>query len=340
LPAALVPDAQRSLLAPCPGGYCTPDPIISTANHQKFTPCTSIAGAEGRCLSACLPSVAAQPLLPQSGCTGGRKCVPCYDPTSSNPTAPTGACSLGCDAPTKPPVTLTCPWTGLNVIDPSVLPQCGPACGGAHCLPNAYVPQGSASQLATCGSGATAGRCAPDELIAAGGKVDPPNCSAFAGTPAQGRCLSTCLPAVSSQPTLETSTCTAAQKCVPCADPLTGTDTGACGTLGCDQAAPNPPYKFPTCCGGTGTCVPRSQVPDDKEGSLARRDCPLANPDVFLCAPTDQLPGHTPQSCHVGFSVIPPFSWDNVCVPDCIIGDSAPFVPRDGCPVNWSCPPP
>jgi hypothetical protein len=83
--------------------------------------------------------------------------------------------------------------------------------------------------------------------------------------------------------------------------------------------------------------VPRSQIPDDKEGSLARRDCPA---DVYLCAPTDQLPGHTPQACHVSASIIPPFSWDSVCVPDCIIGDTSTFIPRDGCPVNWSCPPP
>jgi hypothetical protein len=340
LPTDLVPASQRALLAPCPGGYCAPDPIIFTGNHTKPPTCTSIAGAEGRCLSNCLPSVSAQALLPQATCAAGQKCVPCYDPTSSSPTTPTGACSLGCDAPTKPPLTLTCPWTGPKVIDAAGLPGCGPTCAGAHCLPNAYVPSAQAAQLATCGSGATAGRCAPDDLIAAGGKIDPTNCVAFEGTLAPGRCLSVCLPAVASQPTLESSTCAAGQRCTPCNDPLSGADTGACGTLGCDEPRPATPFKFPLCCGGTSTCVPRSQIPDAQEPSLNRRDCPQLTPDVYLCAPTDQLPGHSPQPCSVSFSVIPPFSWDGVCVPDCIIGSNATIIPRDGCPVDWSCPPP
>ena len=338
LPADLVPQSERALLAACPGGYCTPDPIIASGgNNYKPNACVSIAGAEGRCLSTCLPSVAAQPLLPQATCAQGRKCVPCYDPTSATLTAPTGACSLGCDAPGRPPITLTCPWTGSPVINASVLPTCDPACSGAHCLPDAYVPPSQAASLAQCGSGASSGRCAPDDLIAAGGNVDPPNCIAFAGTPAEGRCLSQCLPAVSSQPNLEASTCAAGQRCAPCSDPITGATTGACGTIGCDQPAPVPPFTFPTCCNNTGTCVPRSQIPDAQEASLGQRDCPL---DVYLCAPTDQLPGRSPQRCHVPISVIPPFSWDSVCVPDCIIGANAPFIPRDGCPVNWSCPPP
>jgi hypothetical protein len=130
------------------------------------------------------------------------------------------------------------------------------------------------------------------------------------------------------------------RKCVPCNDPISGANTGACGTIGCDEPGPTNPFKFPPCCGGTGTCVPRSQIPDSQEGSLGRRDCVVTTPDVYLCVPTDQLPGHTPQPCHVSASVLPPFSWDNICVPDCIIGDSAQFIPRDGCPVNWSCPPP
>jgi hypothetical protein len=340
LPAELVPPDQRGLLASCPGGYCAPDPIIASDDHWKPASCTSVAGAEGRCLSICLPSIYAQTLMPRDICPARTKCAPCYDPTSSTPTAPTGACSIGCDVPTRPPVTLTCPWTGPPVIDANVLPACDTACAGAHCLPNAYVPQGQASQLATCGSAASAGRCTPDDLIASAGKVDPENCIAFAGTSVPGRCLSPCLPAVAAQPTLETSTCSMGRKCVPCNDPISGASTGACGTIGCDEAGPTNPFKFPTCCGGTGTCVPRSQIPDNKEGSLDRRDCPATTPDVYLCAPTDQLPGNTPQACHVSASILPPFSWDNVCVPDCIIGGSATFIPRDGCPANWSCPPP
>jgi hypothetical protein len=50
--------------------------------------------------------------------------------------------------------------------------------------------------------------------------------------------------------------------------------------------------------------------------------------------------GGTAQTCTVGFSIIPPFSWTSKCVPDCVIGGTATFIPRANCPVNWSCPPP
>src|SRR5713101_5124664 len=95
------------------------------------------------------------------------------------------------------------------------------------------------------------------------------------------------LPAVASQPTLESSSCATGQRCAPCNDPLSGADTGACGSIGCDEPRPVTPFKFPLCCGGTGTCVPKSQIPDAQEGSLDSRDCPQVTPDVYFCAPTD-----------------------------------------------------
>jgi hypothetical protein len=49
--------------------------------------------------------VAAQAaLLPTAGCAADQRCAPCYDPTANDPTAPTGACSFGCDMPTMPPI--------------------------------------------------------------------------------------------------------------------------------------------------------------------------------------------------------------------------------------------
>jgi hypothetical protein len=168
------------------------------------------------------------------------------------------------------------------------------------------------------------------------GRSNPPDCTAFAGTGVPGRCLSICIPLVAAKPTLETSTCSAGQKCVPCNDPITGAATGACGTIGCDEPAPAAPFKFPSCCGSAGTCVPRSQL-GASASSLAARDCP--NPSAYLCAPADRVVGRS-TPCHVSFSVIPPFSWNSACVPDCVIGDNATFIPRGGCPDNWSCPPP
>src|SRR5262249_11702016 len=158
--------------------------------------CTSVAGAEGRCLSTCLPSVSSEAdLLPGDVCNTGEKCVPCFNPTASDPTAPTGACSLACDKPVNPPVTLTCPWTAPNVIDPSIFPACWPACGGAHCVPGSLVPASEQTLLAPCNGGK--GFCAPDKIIAAGGEYVPKTCTSVAGV--EGRCISACLPSVESQ---------------------------------------------------------------------------------------------------------------------------------------------
>ena len=48
-----------------------------------------------------------------------------------------------------------------KIDDPSVLPACGPACDGAHCVPTAKVPSSAKAALATC----SGGYCVPDPLI-------------------------------------------------------------------------------------------------------------------------------------------------------------------------------
>src|SRR5262245_7000798 len=234
----------------------------------------------------------------------------------------------------------TCAGTGttscLNgrVVDscapfnPATFPGCG--CSGAHCVPGDIVPAALQPLLSSC----TDGLCAPDPVIRTGGELNPPNCIAFAGTTAAGRCLSACLPGIAAQPLLQQSTCAGGERCAPCADPFTGTNTGWCGVVGCDEPAPPSPFTFPGCCGDLGVCVPRSVIPDSEEESFGQRDCPTG-PASYLCVNRDQAP-----SCHVDLSPIPPNTWDSVCVPDCVIGDQAVFLPRGGCPANWSCPPP
>ncbi len=126
--------------------------------------------------------------MPQSTCAAGQLCAPCYDPVAADPTAPTGACSLACDKPAKPPTIINCPYTGPPIIDPSTFPACSPACAGAHCVPSALVPMADQSQLAAC----PGGFCAPDSITQSAGEGVPPTCTSVAG--AEGRCLSTCLP--------------------------------------------------------------------------------------------------------------------------------------------------
>jgi|GEM_PF-710542 len=284
LPSSLVPAADQSQLATCPGGYCAPDTLIQSAGEGLPKTCTSVAGAEGRCLSTCLPAIASEAaVLPQDVCAADERCAPCYDPLAADPTKPTGACSLACDKPAKPPTVLTCPYTGAPIIDPSVFPACSPACGGAHCVPSSLVPAADQSQLATC----PGGFCAPDSITQTGGLGVPPTCTSIAG--AEGRCLSTCLPEVSSQASLlPQSTCASDERCVPCYNPVASdptAPTGAC-SLGCDKPTKPPvvltcpwngppvidPSTLPACdnggCAGSH-CLPAAEVPPSVQSQLA-----------------------------------------------------------------------
>jgi len=218
------------------------------------------------------------------------------------------------------------------------------------------VPGSVAGKLYACGSGASAGRCTPDNLIRAGGNVDPPNCVPFGGTAAtsnDGRCLSKCLPDVFNVPTLEQSNCAAGSACAPCYNPATGVNLGTCGAIGCDQAPPGNAFRFPNCCSGQGTCVPQSQLTGSQIANLGRAGCPSP---VYMCAPRDQVEGLPLNYCHVSVSIFG--SYDSVCVPDCVIdggGDRCTYDPIFGitlfCPSwvipacgwlpgGWSCPPP
>src|SRR5262249_48348479 len=91
--------------------------------------CTSLAGAEGRCLSVCIPKVAAQvDILPQASCGATERCVPCTNPLDGQST---GACTLSCDpGPTQAPVTL-------------------PACceDQGQCIPTGAIPEDMQSHL-------------------------------------------------------------------------------------------------------------------------------------------------------------------------------------------------
>jgi hypothetical protein len=340
VPKDLVPEAERALLARCTGGYCVPDPITASDNNWVPPSCTSIAGAEGRCLTDCLPEVASQPLLPQSTCAAGSKCVPCYDPTSGEPTVATGACSLGCDEPSKPPVILSCPWTGPAVIDPGSFPQCSPACNGAHCLPADLVPQAEQALLAPC----TGGFCTPDGIIRTDNNWVPATCTSIAG--AEGRCLSTCLPEVASQPLLPQGTCGPDEKCVPCFDPTNNdADTQAC-RIACDKPAAQPvqltcpwhgpavidPAKLPDCapaCGGAH-CLPAQYVPEDQQKLLAACPGGFCAPDDIIKTDNNWVPATCTSIAGAEGRCL------STCLPEV---SSQPLLPQSTCATNERCVP-
>jgi hypothetical protein len=326
VPKELVPPAQQAQLAACPfdgkPGLCAPDVMTTSGNLYVPPSCRSVAGAEGRCLSTCIANVAAQAaLLPEAGCPRDTRCAPCFDPTAADPTAPTGACSLACDAPKEPPLVLTCPWTGPDVLDPQKLPACSPACGGAHCVPAARVPPAQRAQLAPC----PGGYCTPDPIVRAGGAYKPPTCSPFSGTPAEGRCQSQCLPPIAAQASqLHQRSCAGGELCAPCYDPFSGAATGACSATACDRPT-QPAYTFPACChGDEGTCVPTENIPPAQQSHLQQLDCPAQ----LACVPKEMLPGRSPETCTA--LLLP-----GVCLSDCLAG--VPPLPQGTCPVHHAC---
>jgi hypothetical protein len=320
VPNSLVPDASAGMLADCdPSNKCVPDPLIASGGNFILPTCTSIGGAEGRCLSQCVPAVQAKASqLPQSTCAAGDLCTPCFDPFSG---MNTGACNLSCDpGPQQPPITF---------------PTC---CDGqGTCVPSSTVPDSQKSQLGvgSCPVDSNKDLCAPTELAAAdGGGFVATTCRSLDN--AEGRCLSTCLPAIAAQAsTLPQSTCAAGHLCAPCYDPITGADTMAC-RVGADPGPKEPPLTFPKCCSGTGTCVPSSTVPAAQKGQLGTESCP-ADANQFLCAPNEftATGGFVPPTCRsLG-------GGEGRCLSVCLpaIASQASTLPQSTCMAGHVCAP-
>lgn len=224
VPTAAVPADQAALLADCDASTkCVPDALIETAGLFSPATCDSVGGAEGRCLSGCLPDVAAQgTMLPQDVCAASERCVPCYDPFDGTET---GACALSCDAgPTEPPKTFA---------------KCCAEKGGGTCLPVALVGEESAAQLddeeCTEDLEQEGTVCVPDVIYQAhaqGQLYQPAACETgffvqLFGASEEGACLPECIPEVDGAPFVGQEDCPEGFACVPCVD-QNGEPTGAC----------------------------------------------------------------------------------------------------------------
>lgn len=219
---------QAEQLANCDAdAKCVPDTFIATQGF--FTPetCSSLLGAEGRCLSICIPEVAEQDDrvgLPVDVCGEFEVCAPCYDPQTGEST---GACEQSCD---EGPIE-----------EPVLLPAC---CGGlGKCVPSSAVPDAQRENLGDYGCAeATQGDfiCAPnvfvEDLNYAPAPCDDIPFLAKLALPSwaeEGRCLPDCLPGIDdAQVELQQGACQNDFKCVPCYEPggLFGPPepTGAC----------------------------------------------------------------------------------------------------------------
>ncbi len=295
VPGSLLPEGSDVFLADCPdtpGSKCVPDHFVETGGSFLLETCTSVQGAEGRCLPDCIPDVAAQAsFLPQDICDAGWLCAPCYDPTTGEDT---GACRQGCDpGPNEPPITFD---------------RC---CGDrGACVPTALVPASQIDQLGvdTCTDPGTL--CAPDDLTVS--TYIPPSCVALGGTQ-EGRCLPDCLPSIAAQASLLDrgvgDVCVVGDLCAPCYDPTTGADTGACTLNGDTPTDPAPTVE--ACCGDRGVCLSPLVIPDAQESQLGADTCGDAGD---LCAPTALSdPAYTPPSC-----VALGGTQEGRCLPDCL----------------------
>jgi hypothetical protein len=208
----LIPEAERDRFIVCAGGgLCIPDLFLTTAGMFELASCHSLYDGEGRCISLALADINAQrDILPQDTCTANERCAPCYNPLDGTET---GLCSLACDAgPQEPPV---------------VAPSCCQDVG--TCIPSAQVPADQVEQLLQddCSSDQL---CIPDALIT--NSLVTCDAELLGGPIGEGRCLPDCMAQTGGiNGAVMTGDCSAAGsnfKCFPCADPLSGDDTGLC----------------------------------------------------------------------------------------------------------------
>ena len=207
------------------GNLCAPAKFADPTFHPQE--CTSVGGAEGRCLSKCVSLVSKNSdLLPAGGCAANELCAPCTDPRTGELT---GACSLNGDSPKKPPVIFDkecCGTTGL-------------------CVPKTAVPAKFASLVPIDNCAGDGG--GPDWVCAPKVKLNDINakfaqCVAMllgvevpVGDPAHfGGCIPKCIAdaQIAANPLvgagIAQSNCPAGWMCAPCVNPLDQTRTGAC----------------------------------------------------------------------------------------------------------------
>ena len=335
-----VGDKLGSLFGSCDGGgTCVADDYIATGGVFAPQECASIGGAPGACLSVCAPKVAEKKdLMPQDVCKETERCVPCISPLDNTDT---GACSLAytCedgygDAPADP-ADPTCPYEGEPLIDVSTLEPCPSGCGLGHCLANDKIPADKIDLFASCDDYQ---KCVPDAFIETAGLYVPPSCQSLGG--AEGRCLSTCLPSVAEKiDSLPQDSCMAEHRCVPCFDPVDGTETGACG-LSCDPGPQEPATTFAACCSGIGSCFPQEAVPSEQLDLLpSEGECEssadVCVPHAFLESPLNLQACETQLLGNLFGDEYKP----GVCLPGCMPAVDSAFLNQDGCPADFICAP-
>ncbi len=208
-----------------------------------------------------------------------------------------------------------------------LLPVCT-LCPNARCVPTGFVPEAQRDLLADCEGGGA--KCVPDLFVETNAMFTLTTCRSLSDS--EGRCLSVCIPQVSSQlDRLPQGSCADDERCVPCFDPTSGAETGACG-LGCDTGPTEPPTRFDRCCHELGSCVPSDLVPEAQRDLLGGDSCA----EGALCAP-DSLADATmrPPACRSIADA------EGRCLPDCLpdVAAQADRLPMSTCTEHHLCVP-
>jgi hypothetical protein len=244
IPSSLIPTSVDQRLlgnkgCTTAGSLCVPDELATRIGKFKFTTCRSIGGAEGRCVSTCIPQVnGLMDVLPRDTCGQNERCAPCFNP---NDGTNTGACNQGCD--TGP--------SAQTQANPYVFQKCQGTQG--VCAPLAAVPKVLQTQLIQ-------DLCPVNHLCAPIKKTQNlkynfpacqpqnPAVALLAGVGPNGQ-TGGCVPQfLADNNPLEGAfmgqdSCQVGEKCAPCNNPLRGgAMTGACPVPLCsDASGGNPP---------------------------------------------------------------------------------------------------
>ncbi len=242
------------------------------------------------------------------------------EPDASVAAADTSDAALtGCGHPAQAP------------FPPEALASCPGCAGGAHCVPRSFVEASAPSAAARLAPCDQSDLCVPDPIIATLGAFTPESCRSLHD--AEGRCLSECLPEVATgSSVLPRDRCGPYERCVPCFDPVSGQDTGACKLL-CDPGPSEPARLFASCCGGAGVCVPPASVAADQQALLGPDSC--ADPGQ-LCVPSMLAePSAQPAGCSSLAGA------EGRCLPTCLraLGAVARELPSAGCGAGEACVP-
>ena len=256
-----------------------------------------------------------------------------------------GSGPAGCDDPNTCEYDLETTCAGTPRAAPESFPACPQSicASGGHCVPSAAVPSDQLGMLASCGGSDV---CVPDTFIERGGLLTAPSCTSIAG--AEGRCLSTCLPAVADQAELLPSTgCGASEVCVPCFDVFDGSATGAC-EISCDPGPVAQAKVLPACCqeDGGGTCVPTTLLDGAETDRLDDEECADLGMADAVCVPNVLLNAHlvgvpwSPVECETGPLVQSlGLGSEGGCLPECIPIVGILPVTRQNCASGYKCVP-